>query len=118
MTDYITTHEDYESVCMATRRHDEDRTDYHRIKHESFNGDHNNVITLGGPFGWPVLFCRQPSGDWRVGAGCRWFTLEQAHAHWTERRDNRPPGSTTGKRARGMISLLHFFEDHVQDWER
>ena len=45
-------------------------------------------------------------GNWRVMAGCRWFTLAEAWAHWTATRDATPIGEET-------FDILVMFEHHA-----
>ena len=46
-------------------------------------------------------------GVFRVMAGCRWFTLQEAWVHWTKTRDNTPLGEET-------FDILVMFEHHVE----
>ena len=44
--------------------------------------------------------------QWRVMAGCRWFTLAEAWAHWSGTRDKTPLGEET-------FDILVMFEHHA-----
>jgi hypothetical protein len=46
-------------------------------------------------------------GAFRVMAGCRWFTLEEAWRHWTATRDGTPLGEET-------FDILVMFEHHAE----
>jgi hypothetical protein len=44
---------------------------------------------------------------WRVMAGCRWFSIEDAWKHWTRTRDGTPLGEET-------FDILVMFEHHIE----
>ena len=46
-------------------------------------------------------------GTWRVTAGCRFFTLDEAWSHWTQTRDNTPLGEET-------FDILVMFEHQAE----
>jgi hypothetical protein len=48
---------------------------------------------------------------WRLTAGCRFFTMEQAWEHWTKTRDNTPLGKET-------FDILVMFEHHIERIEQ
>ena len=46
-------------------------------------GNDKSVVSLGtDPRGYDFIAIRHDDG-WRIKAGCRWFTLPEAIAHWT-----------------------------------
>jgi hypothetical protein len=47
------------------------------------------IVDLGMPYSWRVVVVRQEDVPWRVLAGCRWFTPEQARAHWAGRQERK-----------------------------
>jgi hypothetical protein len=62
-----------------------------RRRYEALEGiDQNKLKKMPGVrlqrenYGWPIYLVRQRSRV-IVAAGCRWFTLEQALKHWTQR---------------------------------
>ena len=56
--------------------------------HGCIFGHSNSAISLGtDPRGYDFVAIRHDDG-WRIKAGCRWFMLPEAIAHWTT-ADNR-----------------------------
>ena len=65
-------------------------------------GISNRVIVLGTRSdGYQFLLTRTEPGPWRIKAGCRNFTLDEARCHWDT---TRPKGSLLGDETRLLIS--------------
>ena len=55
--------------------------------------------------GYEFLLLDTETG-WRVSAGCRFFTIEEARAHWTATRGGTPLGHES-------LDILDFFAAHI-----
>ena len=86
----------------------------------------------GQPFGWNVFlvdvnqFVPNANADYRISAGCRWFTFKEAREHWTFHTRMRAGSQRSGphrgmyygkrdavdvrKRGRGMLALVDVME--------
>ena len=104
---HIETFEDYERL---TSGEDRDRLN------DVINGNDPTIISFGAPFGWPVMFCKQRDGNWIIGAGCRWLTINGGVAHWRNRRETMRVGSASSRRACGMLDLIFFVDTHVDEY--
>ena len=55
--------------------------------------------------GYRFLLTRTEPGPWRIKAGCRNFTLEEARSHWERTRVGTPLGDETFAIINHMVSL-------------
>jgi uncharacterized protein YjbI with pentapeptide repeats len=62
------------------------------------------LATRSDGFDFRLIDCAD--GEWRVMAGCRWFTLAKAWEHWESTRNNTPLGEET-------FDILVMFEHHA-----
>lgn len=58
--------------------------------------------------GYDVVVARQPkyNGGFRIAAGCRWFTYDEAKKHWKERRVDNFASRVVKRRATLMLKRL------------
>ena len=54
-----------------------------------------------------TFFLWDTEQGWRVDAGCRWFTFEEAEAHWKATRRGTPLGKET-------MDILRFFRERAK----
>ena len=52
-------------------------------------------MTVTRSDGYTFLYAPCADGIWRVSAGCRYFTMEEAETHWSETRGDTPLGQET-----------------------
>jgi hypothetical protein len=57
--------------------------------------------------GYEFLLFQGEDHTWRVMAGCRWFSVEDAWTHWLRTRDGTPLGEET-------FDILVMFEHHIE----
>jgi hypothetical protein len=62
-------------------------------------------VTRSDGYRFQMFDCED--GQFRILAGCRWFTLPEARRHWTATRDGTPLGEET-------FDILVLFERHVE----
>jgi len=61
--------------------------------------------------GYNFMLWRCADGVWRLTAGCRFFTMEQAWKHWTTTRVGEDLGEET-------LDILVLFEHHIERVDR